>query len=92
MASTNGDPSPRRRIRRQPHPDCRDCTMVAAIGDDGAAIVGAGGWVAAGIKLCDRHRAESDAALARHRAANPEIDAVHRMVDAMRSRAQRRAR
>jgi hypothetical protein len=28
MASTNDDPSPRRRIRRQPHPDCPDRTKV----------------------------------------------------------------
>jgi hypothetical protein len=64
--------------------------MVAVIGDDGTAIVGEGGWVAAGIKLCDRHRAESDAALARHRAQDPEIDAVHCMVDAMRARTRHR--
>jgi hypothetical protein len=35
MAFTNGDPSARRQIRRQQHPDCQDCTMVAVIGDDG---------------------------------------------------------
>jgi hypothetical protein len=93
MASTNnGDPSASRRVRRQPHPDCPDCTIVAVIGDDGTAIIGDGrdGGVAVGIKLCDRHRAESDAALARHRTENPEIDAVHRMADAMRARVQRR--
>ena len=92
MASANDDPSQRRRIRRRPHPDCPDCTMVAVIGDDGTAIVGDGrdGGVAVGIKLCDWHRAESDAALARHRAEDPEIDAVHRMADAMRARVQHR--
>ena len=92
MASTNDDPSPHRRIRRQPHPDCPDCIMVTVIGDDGTAIVGDGrdGGVAVGIKLCGRHRAESDAALARHRAEDPEIEAVHRMADAMRDRVQQR--
>ena len=66
--------------------------MVAVIGDDGTAIAGDGrdGGVAVGIKLCDPHRAESDVALARHRAEDPEIDAVHRMIDAWRARVQRR--
>jgi hypothetical protein len=42
--------------------------MVAVIGDDGTTAVGDGrdGGVAVGIKLCDRHLAEPDAALARH--------------------------
>lgn len=94
MASTDGDPSPGHRIRRQPHPDCPDCTIVAVVGDDGTAIRrdGRDGGVAAGIKLCDWHRTESQAALVRARAANPEIDAVHRMVDAMRARTRRRPR
>jgi hypothetical protein len=92
MVSANGDTGEGRRIRRQPHPDCPDCTIVAVVGDDGTAIVGEGGGVAAGIKLCHRHRSESDAALERARAANPEIDTVHRMVDATKARMRYRPR
>jgi hypothetical protein len=39
--------------------------MVAVIGNGGTAIVGDGDGVAAGIKLCDPHRSQSDAALQR---------------------------
>ena len=53
---------------------CPDCTVVTA--DDDA------GHAAAGVRLCDRHREAGRANLAAARAANPEVDAVHRMLAA----------
>jgi hypothetical protein len=63
-----------------PHPDCADCTFVTARNADDT------GHIAAGIKLCETHKRESDEALAAHRKADPQIDAVHRLVDAYRAK------
>jgi hypothetical protein len=49
--------------------------------DCGCRIVGT-----SGVAQCDLHKAESAATLAAARAANPEVDAAHRIIDAWRAR------
>ena len=51
------------------------CTVVTATDDQT-------GTTAAGIRLCDRHRQQGRANLAAARRDNPEVDAVHRMIEA----------
>ena len=48
---------------------CTDCTQIA----NGNAIA---------IRYCPRHKSESVERIAEARAANPEIDALHRMLAA----------
>lgn len=57
--------------------ECADCTPVAATSP--------GGFAAIAIRYCQPHRDESARQLQAARDANPEIDAIHRMLDAARS-------
>lgn len=52
--------------------DCRDCEQVRATADSGYTV--------AAVKFCPAHRSASYATYAAARAANPEVDAVHRMI------------
>ena len=53
--------------------DCPDCTTLTA--DHHTT-----GLRAAAIRYCPRHKSESADNIAAARAANPEIDAIHRML------------
>lgn len=56
--------------------DCQDCEQVTAEAPSGYCV--------AAVSMCPKHRAERDATYAAARAANPEVDAVHRMIAAAR--------
>lgn len=63
--------------------ECPDCTVHTA--------TDASGYVAAAIQSCPRHKRDHVRAMLDARAANPEIDAVHRMMEAHRARAKGRS-
>lgn len=56
---------------------CTDCEQVRAVADNGYTV--------AAVRFCPVHRARRDTDLAAARAANPEVDAVHRMIEAARA-------
>lgn len=53
--------------------DCADCTPITAETRDGVPVVA--------LRYCPAHKSAARANLAAARAANPEVDAVHRMVE-----------
>lgn len=53
---------------------CGDCEQITAEAPSGYRV--------AAVSMCSKHRADRDANLAAARAANPEVDAVHRMIAA----------
>ena len=52
--------------------DCPDCTTKTATADSG--------YTAAALKLCAAHRAAEDAEMDAALAAQPELEAIHRLV------------
>lgn len=58
--------------------DCGDCVTVTAVDDSG--------YTAAAVRQCAAHKTTATARLAAQRAANPEVDAVHRMIAAYKAR------
>jgi hypothetical protein len=63
----------------QPHHDCADCRIVGSRDRNTDRR-------AAGIRLCAKHRATVAAESAARRAADPQLDAVHAMIDRFRTR------
>lgn len=55
---------------------CSDCEQITATAESGYTV--------AAVGFCPKHKAAQRANLAAARAANPEVDAVHRMIERAR--------